>query len=140
MLLPHGVAVPASFTPPSPHERARIRTTLGLPADRPVLLSVGMIDTHVKRMDYVIREVAALGALRPFLLLAGASSDETPKILEIARQELGEGRLLPFARLLREQMPLVYRAADAFRACIAARGIWPGDCRGARGGIAVRAS
>ncbi len=113
VLLPHGVSVPASFTPPSADERARLRTALGLPADRPLLLSVGMLDAHVKRMDYVIREVASLGASRPFLLLAGASSGETPKILDLARQELGEGgfAIRAFAP---EQMPLVYRAADAF--------------------------
>lgn len=113
VLLPHGVTVPRSFTPPSADERARLRATFGLPANRPLLLSVGMLDAHVKRMDYLIREVASLGEPRPFLLLAGASSGETPRILAMAQHELGEGgfgvRAFP-----PDQMPLVYRAADAF--------------------------
>jgi 1,2-diacylglycerol 3-alpha-glucosyltransferase len=113
VLLPHGVSVPAAFAPPSAGERANIRTALGLPAGRPLLVSVGMLDAHVKRMDYVIREVASLGASRPFLLLAGASSAETPRILEMARQELGDGGFAARA-FSPEQMPLVYRAADAF--------------------------
>jgi 1,2-diacylglycerol 3-alpha-glucosyltransferase len=113
VLLPHGVSVPPAFTPPSAAARSTIRATLGLPADRPLLISVGMLDAHVKRMDYVIREVASLGASRPFLLLAGASSAETPRILEMARQELGDSGFAARA-FPPDQMPLVYRAADAF--------------------------
>jgi glycosyltransferase involved in cell wall biosynthesis len=113
VLLPHGVSVPAAFSPPSTEERARLRTTLDLPADRPLLLSVGMLDAHVKRMDYLISELASLGGQRPHLLLAGASSPETPRIVELARQALGE-RGFTVRAFAPEAMPLVYRAADAF--------------------------
>jgi 1,2-diacylglycerol 3-alpha-glucosyltransferase len=113
VLLPHGVDVPADFAPPSSAERAQLRRTFGLPADRPVLLSAGMIDTSVKRMDYLIRELAALGEPRPFLLLAGATSGDTPRVVEIARAALGDDgfSVRTFAP---EQMRLVYRAVDAF--------------------------
>jgi 1,2-diacylglycerol 3-alpha-glucosyltransferase len=113
VLLPHGVTVAASFTPPSADERTQIRATLGLPADRPLLLSVGMLDSSTKRMDYLIREVASLGDARPFLLVAGAMSAETPQVLALARDALGE-RGFSHRVFAPEQMRLVYRAADAF--------------------------
>jgi 1,2-diacylglycerol 3-alpha-glucosyltransferase len=113
VLLPHGTAVAAAFTPPARAERAQIRTTLGVPPDRPLLLSVGMLDSSVKRMDYLVREVASLGAARPFLLMAGAASSETGAVTALARETLGEdgfsARAFP-----PEQMPHLYRAADVF--------------------------
>jgi 1,2-diacylglycerol 3-alpha-glucosyltransferase len=113
VLLPHGVAIAQSYSPPSAAERAELRVALELPAGRPVLLSVGMVDSTVKRMDYLIREVASLREPRPFLLLAGATSSETPRVLAVARDALGESGF--GVRLFRrEQMPLLYRAADAF--------------------------
>lgn len=113
VLLPHGVTVPPGYMPPTAAERAELRAALGLPADRPVVLSAGMIDTNVKRMDYLVREVAALGERRPFLLLAGAASADTPRVVELARAALGEGgfTVRTFAP---EEMRQVYRAADAF--------------------------
>jgi 1,2-diacylglycerol 3-alpha-glucosyltransferase len=113
VLLPHGVAVAPTYTPPSAGERAQIRAGLGLPADRPLLLSVGMLDASVKRMDYLIREVASLGETRPFLLVAGATSGETPHILELARDALGADGF-SHRVFAPEQMQFAYRAADAF--------------------------
>jgi 1,2-diacylglycerol 3-alpha-glucosyltransferase len=113
VLLPHGLDVADAFVSPTAGERVRLRAALGVPAQRPLLVSVGMLDSSVKRMDYLIREVAALGAARPFLLMAGASAAETPFILSLARELLGDdgfaARAFPF-----ERMPDLYRAADAF--------------------------
>ena len=113
VLLPHGLDVRAAFRPPSAEERSRLREGLGVPARRPLLLSVGVLDSAIKRMDYLVREVAALGAARPFLLLAGASTSETPAVVSLARELLGEdgfaARAFPF-----ERMTQLYRAADAF--------------------------
>ena len=113
VLLPHGVAVSPALTPPSADERARIRATLGIPADRLLLLSVGMLDSSTKRMDYLIREVASLGEARPYLLVAGAASAETPQILALARDALGEGGF-SHRMLAPDEMALAYRAADAY--------------------------
>jgi 1,2-diacylglycerol 3-alpha-glucosyltransferase len=113
LLLPHGLNVSAAFAPPTAEERARLREELGVPAQRRLLVSVGMLDVSIKRMDYLVREVAALGESRPFLLLAGASASETPAVLALATDLLGRdgfsARVLPV-----EQMPSLYRAADAF--------------------------
>ena len=113
VLLPHGLDVPLSFAPPSAGERERLRATLGVPAQRPLLVSVGVLDSEIKHMDYLIRETAALGAARPFLLMAGASTSETPAILALARDLLGDDGFIARA-FPRDQMPSVYRAADAF--------------------------
>jgi 1,2-diacylglycerol 3-alpha-glucosyltransferase len=113
LLLPHGLDVPAAFAPPTAVERTSLRAAIGVPGGRPLLVSVGMLDSTIKRMDYLIREVAALGAARPFLLMAGAPADETSEILALARERLGDdgfrARAFPV-----EQIPAVYRAADAF--------------------------
>lgn len=113
LLLPHGLAVSESFTPPSAGERARLRESLGVPVDRPLLLSVGMLDSSVKRMDYLVRELAGLGPERPFLLMAGSSSGETPALLALARERLGDAGFRSGA-FPPERMSMIYRAADAF--------------------------
>ncbi|MFI5310333.1 MAG: glycosyltransferase [Gemmatimonadales bacterium] len=113
VLLPHGVRIAATFTPPPTAARAEARAALGLPVQGTVLLSAGLLDAHLKRMDYVIREVASLGAERPHLLLAGAESAETPRIEALARELLGDGGCT-IGTFPAQRMDEVYRAADAF--------------------------
>lgn len=113
LLLPHGLEIPSTFAPSSAGERAKIRSQLGVPAGRSLLLSVGARDATIKRMDYLIREVATLGRDRPFLLIAGASSGETASVEALARDLLGSDGF--GARTFQgEEMPSLYRAADAF--------------------------
>jgi hypothetical protein len=61
-VLAHGVRVtdtlPARIT-------GDARRTLGLPADRPIVLAVGLLDTHVKRADALVRAIAELPTPRP---------------------------------------------------------------------------
>ena len=59
-LIPYGFRIDPQFRPLSPDERAALRRKLGLPADRPVMLSVGAVNRSHKRMDYVVREVGTL--------------------------------------------------------------------------------
>jgi 1,2-diacylglycerol 3-alpha-glucosyltransferase len=113
LLLPHGLDVAPAFVPPDAGERARLRSSLGLTPDRPLLLSVGVLNSGHKRMNYLIEEVAALGPSRPFLLMAGASSNETPAVLALARERLGDDGFAARA-FPAEQMPSLYGAADAF--------------------------
>jgi len=108
-VLPHGLRVPASLP-------ARIvgdaRAALGLPAERPVVLSVGMLDTAVKRMDYLIREVAALPTPRPFLCILGADGPEAHAVRALARELLGDDVLV--RAVPRESIGDYYRASDVF--------------------------
>jgi glycosyltransferase involved in cell wall biosynthesis len=108
-VLPHGMHVPASLP-------ARItgnaRRALGLPADRPVVLSVGMLDTACKRMDYLIREVAALHTPRPFLCLLGVDGPDASAVRALAHELLGDDVLV--RAVPHESIGDYYRAADVF--------------------------
>jgi 1,2-diacylglycerol 3-alpha-glucosyltransferase len=67
------------------------RKRLGLPGDRPIVISVGAIDRSVKRMDHIVREVASLPQPRPFVLLLGQQEREAAEVQAEARDLLGEG-------------------------------------------------
>jgi 1,2-diacylglycerol 3-alpha-glucosyltransferase len=88
------------------------RRALGLPADRPVVLSVAALDVAVKRTDYLIREIAALPAPRPFLCLLGGDSPDAEKIRALAAGLLGDDVLI--RSVPRESIGDYYRAADLF--------------------------
>lgn len=113
VLLPHGADIANEFSPPTRDERMHARGVLGIAGTRPLLVSVGMLDAEVKRMDYVIREVASLGEQRPHLLLAGATAPQTPQILAMARAQLGDDGFTA-RTFTREEMPHVFRAGDVF--------------------------
>ena len=113
LLLPHGLPIAPDWHSASHDERRRIRASLGVPLDGPLVLSVGALNASHKRMDYIIREVAALSAPRPHLLLLGADGKETESIRALATALLGPGgctmRTVEHAAVLD-----AYRAADVF--------------------------
>ena len=107
-LVPYALDVSPDF------QRVRVpRRPLGLPEDRPVLLTVGALNAFHKRMDYVVREVARLPVPRPFLMLLGQTESETPEVLKLARDLLGEENFQARA-VPRETVADYYRTADAF--------------------------
>lgn len=131
-LVPYGIHAPG---PPisDPAAKRALRVKLGLPADRPVVLSVGWIAKQHKRMDYVVREVARviemLGATpprpidrqggkgdastTPFLQLLGAMDEHSPEVIALADQQLGAVNFS--AKSVRpDQVADYYRAADIF--------------------------
>jgi len=93
-LLPYGFRIPADFQPPAPAARSALRRRLELPTDRPLLLTVGAVNHSHKRMDYVVREVAALPQPRPFLVMLGQREAETSAVLTLAHQLLGSAGFL----------------------------------------------
>jgi glycosyltransferase involved in cell wall biosynthesis len=107
-VLAYGLRMPESLP-------ARItgegRRALGLPADRPIVLSVAALDIEVKRTDYLIREIAALPAPRPFLCLLGAGPD-ADAVRALAASLLGDDVLI--RSVPRESIGEYYRAADLF--------------------------
>jgi glycosyltransferase involved in cell wall biosynthesis len=113
-LLPYGFAIPAALPPLAAADKAVLCRRLGLPENRPVLLSVAALNVSHKRMDYVVSELAALApGRRPFLAMLGQRDAETPAILELAARRLGAGGFL--ARTVApEQVGDHHRAADAF--------------------------
>jgi glycosyltransferase involved in cell wall biosynthesis len=112
-LLPLGFDIAPELRLLSADDRAALRDRLGLPRDRPVVLSVAALNRHHKRLDYLIEEVARLPRPRPFLLLAGQREAETPGLERLARERLGDDshaiRTVPQA-----QVADLHRASDVF--------------------------
>jgi glycosyltransferase involved in cell wall biosynthesis len=110
-LLPLGIDVPAEPAARGGEERRTLRGRLGIPPDRRVVLSVAALNMWSKRLDYVIREIAALDE-RAHLVMLGEPEGETPAVLALAESLLGRGgytaRTVPPA-----EIGDWYRAADA---------------------------
>lgn len=117
-LLPYGFKMPAEWTPMSASARNELRQQLGLPIARKIVIAIGAINGKVKRMDYVIREVASLtgpGSFGPppFLLLLGHQDRHSKPILELAGSLLGPGNYL-IKTVDLDLVPSYLRAADVF--------------------------
>ncbi|MEK6611367.1 MAG: glycosyltransferase family 4 protein [Gemmatimonadota bacterium] len=112
VLLPHGIAMPSALPPRDDAACAATRQELGVDPARAMLLSVGMLDATVKRMDVLIDAVSLLGKSRPHLVMLGERTPETPALVERARAKLGDAVTL--ATWPRERMTAAYAAADAF--------------------------
>lgn len=113
IMVPYGINVSEAPEPLSADQIGRLRERLGLPIDRPVVLTVGHIGNSHKRMDYLIDEVAALPESRPFLAMIGAMDESTPPYLQRARERLGADGFLARSVPYRE-VAGYYRAADLF--------------------------
>lgn len=111
-VLPHGVAVPESLIRRDAARVAATRRAFGVPAGQTLLLSVGMLDCSIKRMDALIEAVADIGAERPFVVLLGQETDETPRVRERARDLLADGFWM--GTWPAERMAEAYEAADVF--------------------------
>jgi glycosyltransferase involved in cell wall biosynthesis len=110
VVLPHGVDIPAAI--PTRGIPAH-RVALGLPTARRIVLSVGLLDQSIKRMDYLIREIASIAAPRPYLVLLGAESPETRKVRELAMELLGADGVM-IRTIERKELSAYYRTADMF--------------------------
>lgn len=112
-VLPAGTRIGPVPRAPDPTERARRRAALGLPIDRPMVLSVGALNRGHKRMDYLVREIALLSEPRPFLVMLGETERETPSVRAIGDLLLGPDGYRMSGEP-REVVDAYYRAADAF--------------------------
>ena len=103
----------------SPGDRAAARRAIGLPQDCFVILSVGMIDKAVKRMDHFIREAAFLSAAlleETHFVIAGSRHPDSQDIERLGKTLLRD-KLTILYDLERDRMPDLYRAADIFVLC-----------------------
>jgi len=135
-IVPYGINVPEGPPDRSENTRRELRRKLGLPEDRPIILSVGWISAKQKRMDYLVNEIARLrghgstglrevshpivggqrsvvsGPFVPYLVMLGAMDQESPSIIALAGEKLGENftaRSVPHCEIAD-----YYRAADLF--------------------------
>ncbi|MBK1724688.1 glycosyltransferase family 4 protein [Thiocystis violacea] len=106
LMIPHGV----DTTRFHPGVQSDFRARHGIPVDAFVAISVGTICYHHKRMDHLIRELAALPQV--FLLIVGQESDDTPAIKRLGQELMGT-RIL-FTTLPHLDLPQAYAAADVF--------------------------
>lgn len=113
VLVPYGIRVPHVSPSEDMSSRAALRQRLGLPAYRPIVISVGWIARSHKRMDYVIEELARLPAPRPFLLLLGSMTEESREVVQLGHELLGVENFLARTVAPRE-VDDYYRAADCF--------------------------
>jgi glycosyltransferase involved in cell wall biosynthesis len=109
-LLPLGVAVEPDLRVLSGDEREALRERLGLPRDREILLSVAALNVSSKRLDYLVREAAALRP-PPFVVLLGQPEPETPAVVAAAREALGPGGFT-VRTVAPEEVADYYRTAD----------------------------
>lgn len=112
-LVPYGVKIPAELKILSTPEREALRSQLGLPERRQIILSVGAINKSHKRMDYLIRELAALPEPRPYLLLLGQQEAQSPEIHQLGNQLLGT-ESCQIKTVAPDQVVDYYRVADVF--------------------------
>jgi 1,2-diacylglycerol 3-alpha-glucosyltransferase len=112
-LVPYGVNVPPKAPCVCADTKKAARAKLGLPLDRPIVLSVGWIARQHKRMHYVIEEIARLPTPRPFLQLLGAIDEESAEIIELGNRLLGadsfSARSVPYS-----EVTGYYQSADCF--------------------------
>ncbi len=105
-MIPHGVDMQRFH----PAVASRFRQQHGIPEDAFVVISVGTICYWHKRMDHVIREVAAVPGA--WLVIVGQHSPDSPAIKALG-QQLMAGRIV-FATLAHDELPQAYAAADVF--------------------------
>lgn len=107
-MIPHGVDLQRF----KPGVATDFRARHGIPPDAFLALSVGTICYWHKRMDHVIREVAATGDPDLHLAIVGQESADSPAIKALGRDLLGPR--VHFDSLPHAQLPSAYAAADAF--------------------------
>jgi glycosyltransferase involved in cell wall biosynthesis len=112
-LVPYGINMPSNVQILTPTERDALRSRLGLPEQRPLILSVAAIDKSRKRLDYLIREVAALPEPRPYLLLVGQQTEESPEIFQLGNELLGADNF-QIRTVTHNEVKNYYEIADAF--------------------------
>ncbi len=105
-MIPHGVDLRRFH----PGVESDFRARHGIPPEALVVISVGTICYWHKRMDYVIREVAAIPDA--WLVIVGQDSADSPAIKALGRELMG-ARIV-FATMPHEQLPEAYAAADVF--------------------------
>lgn len=105
-MIPHGVDMQRF----APGIHTDFRARHGIPADARLVLSVGSICYWHKRMDHVIREVAALPGA--WLAIVGQETADTPAIQALGRQLMGER--IVFTKMSHADLPQAYAAADVF--------------------------
>ena len=103
-MIPHFVASPTIFF--ADEKIASFLGKLGLEGKK-IVVCVGVIQRAIKRVDYVIEEIAALDDSWALVLCGDVVE---PELIELAKLRLG-GRVAQVS-LPHEEMGMIYQAAD----------------------------
>ncbi len=87
-LLPYGVHIDKSKGAITVEQILTLRRAFGLPTEKKIIISVGVINTSHKRMDYLVKEFSTLDQNKYFLLLLGSSDDESNMVKALGAQLL----------------------------------------------------
>ena len=105
-MIPHGVNLHRFH----PEVVSDFRMKHGIPKDAFVVISVGTVSYSHKRMDHVIKEVAAVEGA--YLLVVGQENKDTPEIRALGARLMGER--IVFVKLPHSELPNAYAAANVF--------------------------
>lgn len=105
-MIPHGVDLSRFH----PDVESDFRAQHGIPQDAFVVISVGTISYAHKRMDHVIKEVAAVKDA--YLLVVGQENQDTPEIKALGKKLMGNR--IVFTKLPHSELPKAYAAANVF--------------------------
>ena len=115
-LLPYGIHIPSNFEWPSEMTKEIWRNELGLPVNKKIVLSVGAVNKHHKRMDYLVKEFSHLDQNEFFLLVLGNFEEETKEITDLAESLLHPSSY-SFRTVAYKEISRYYLAADLFVLC-----------------------
>ena len=110
-LLPYGFDIDIKERLDSIKKKESIRKRLGFTSNQKVILSIGAINKHHKRMDYLIDEIAKLGK-DYYLVILGQFEAETTPLIELAATKLA-GRFT-INNVAYQEVKDYYIAADYF--------------------------
>jgi len=112
-LLPYGIYSRKFNIQP---EKTELRLKYKIPIDKYVLLSVGQINRHHKRIDFLIETFSLLNDEKYFLLIVGGNDLEIKKIKDEANSKLKDNYLF-LIDVEHETMPEIYKLADCLVHC-----------------------
>lgn len=112
-LVPYGFHISSQLQILTLTERQVLRSKLKLPEDKPLILSVALIDKSHKRMDFLIREVASLPEPKPYLLLLGQKDKESSDVINFGIKLLGSDNF-QVRTVPQKEVSNYYKIADAF--------------------------
>ncbi|MDQ6812786.1 MAG: glycosyltransferase [Bacteroidota bacterium] len=87
-LLPYAFDIAPDCHFKSYSEKNTLKIDLNLPTNKKIIISVGAINTHHKRMDYIVKEFSALQGGEYFLVLLGHLDSNSQSIIKLAEKLL----------------------------------------------------
>lgn len=112
-LIPYGIKMPSQLNILPASAKVSLREKLGLPRQRPILLSVATINNSHKRMNYLIKETASLPQPRPYLVILGQQDQESTDIIKLGKKLLGKENFAVLT-VAPQTVTDYYRVADIF--------------------------